>query len=338
MPQAETPGERKTTVSPPRRQLVADDVGPLAPLVEVFDRRCQRILVREERDGGVAAVVPGGVLLVDRDDQHDIPILWRYAYWASGRDLVYDLPPAFVMDTTLVDVLRRHPEQGEWLLARSAEQLEAVGHFLLRDKDFDLRAKDVARRRALFVYLEIDAARGLAKELGQEPPQELSDALDRVRDVTERPAINAMALLNTYDGQVELKMRKFGQRRRRRTGWHGLSARLLMVFIKLFEAQRALEELGSAEDIAARLRLLRGALQLANYRADTTRALDPLATICNEYIALLSKGKIDDDLRAMILIHLDEQAQELADGLHLPSSGETTRRPVMLGPEFGIAA
>ena len=189
----------------------------------VHDRRGQPLLARDERDGGVRAVVPGGVRLSDRPDDLDAPMLWRLAYWHRTDAFLSDLPPAFVVDTTLRDVVRRHPLHADWLLTRAARQLRRVASFM--SDDVDPHAQTVAERRTLFVYLELEAAADhYLRSCGEGPPPCVFAALGDARSQLRGPAIAGITVLCTAEGGIRLRQRRLlGVVRR--TRWNGAAWR-----------------------------------------------------------------------------------------------------------------
>ncbi|HEX8104889.1 MAG TPA: hypothetical protein VF533_19875 [Solirubrobacteraceae bacterium] len=312
-----------------------DSWTPGSVFTPVLDRRGQHMLVRDEPDGGVRAIVPGGAHLIDRPDQRDVPLLWRHAYWRVAEHLTRDLAPTFVLDTTLLDAVRRQPEHAEWMFDRAAEQLTVVMRFLERRGTLAAESKVLARRRSLFVFLEIDAAASYYRErTGLQVPASARSALARARALVDGPALEGIAKLNSFVGTVVVRT---GLLRLRR--WEGLSIKLLMVFIKLFELQRALDEGVERTRLCERLRLLRGALELARYGTSRGSALAPLRALCDLALAADRNGRWNEQLTESLSSGLHQQAHRLEAGISLPRQVATDRRrPALLETDFELLA
>ena len=118
------------------------------------DRRGQPLLARDEQDGGVRAVVPGGVRLSDRPDDLDAPMLWRLAYWRRTDAFLSDLPPRSSSTRPCATSSGATHLRADWLLTRAARQLGRVASFMSVDVD------PPRNRRGARCPLRLSRARG----------------------------------------------------------------------------------------------------------------------------------------------------------------------------------
>lgn len=329
---------KQQSVDPRRDVLPPRDREHVLPFAEVYDRHGQALLARDERDGGVTAIVPGGARLADRPDQVDVPVLWRYAYWVNAANFNAWMPPTFVVDTTLQECVRRHADRAHWMLERGAEQLDDVTRFVLRTDVVHEQSKATASRRALFVLLELEAAVGYyTRHTGNPAPGRTAAAIEAARHVMDGPAVVGIARLSKLAGDVTVGLRP-PYRPLPGLTWTGMTVRLLMVFLKLHEAQRALDPPRDPDEVLVRLRLLKGALDLASYRKSGGRALNRLERMCVRAIKQHDDDKWTTEYLERLHLSLNKEAKRLCRMLPANPRNRNERTAALLERDLDLLA
>lgn len=261
------------------------------------DRRGFPLLVAPEPNGTFVAIIPGGTRLPSPSDQRDLPLLWRYARWRDRDQFARDLPPEFIIDMSLAELVDRHQVHAEWMLERSAVQLRGVLDLLDCNTDPVEVSEDfgqasertlstlLAYRRGLYVLGEIHAgAKQFAHQTQGGIPPSIESAIDEAKHALGPTSISVaqMEILIGSEGPVTIKR---GLRR-----WHGPARAAVLVFLKLYEAERALAQDHPIHFTQNRLRLLEGALNQALRANARGGALRPLHTRCVHALEFMSKG------------------------------------------------
>lgn len=271
------------------------------------DRRGFPLLVAPEPNGTFVAIVPGGTRLPSPSDQRDLPLLWRYARWCDRDEFARDLPPEFIIDMSLAELVDRHQAHAEWMLERSAVQLRGVLDLLDCNTDPVEVCEDfgqasertlstlLAYRRGLYVLGEVYAgAMQFAHQTQGGIPRSIEDVMDEAKHVLGPTSIPVaqMEVLIASEGPVTIKR---GLRR-----WHGPARAAVLVFLKLYEAERALAQDHPTHFARNRLRLLEGALNQALRTDSHGGALRPLHKRCVHALEFMPKGAWTERDRRLI--------------------------------------